>query len=873
MTEIVIPDLALVALIGASGAGKTTFARKHFQPTQVLSSDTFRGLVADDEDDMAATPAAFDALYYLAGKRLRAGRLTVIDATNVHPADRVKLLALAREHDVLTAAIVLDLPATVCLRRNSDRPDRTLPPHVIHRHRAALNRSLSRLPKEGFRTVSVLSTVDEVEAATIRYEKQYNDKRELTGPFDIIGDVHGCRAELVALLQRLGYQLEPDRVGRPVGVRHPTGRTAVFLGDLVDRGPDTAGVLRLVHGMVAAGHALAVPGNHESKLVRALDGRQVRVSHGLAESLAQLADEPAEFRRQVRDFLYGMVSHYVLDGGRLVVAHAGLTEAYQGRSSARVRQFCLYGDTTGETDEYGLPVRYPWAEDYRGRATVIYGHTPVAEPVWVNNTLCIDTGCVFGGRLTALRWPERELVSVPAERTWYTPVRPLPQAEPAGSLAALAVPPAAPPVAVPAAVRSEPDLLDLADVAGDRVVRTRHAGNVRVQSAHAAAALEVMSRYAIDPRWLVYLPPTMAPPRTSTVDGYLEYPTEAFEGYRADGVAELVCEEKHMGSRVVLLVCRDAGVAQTRFGVAGGSGALYTRTGRAFFAEAELTERLLARVRAAVEAAGLWAELDTGWLLLDAELLPWSAKAEALVREQYAAVGAAGTAALPAAVEALRVAAARGLDVAGLLGRTEARAANAASFVAAYRRYCWPTDGLTGIQIAPFTVLASEGRVHAAAERCWQLAVADRLAGADPELFRPTRRLAVNPACPEQIAAGVAWWAELTEAGGEGTVVKPAAGLARTGCGVSGSSLVQPGVKCRGREYLRIIYGPDYTEPANLSRLRSRGLGRKRALAVREYALGLEALDRLVAGEPLWRVHEAVFAILALESEPIDPRL
>ena len=287
---------------------------------------------------------------------------------------------------------------------------------------AARMRSLTR---EGFRTVHWLHGAAEVAAATIVRERLRTDYTDRTGPFDVIGDVHGCRAELEALLGKLGYVLTHDSSGRTDGAVPPAGRTAVFLGDLVDRGPDSPGVLRLVMGMVAAGHALAVPGNHENKLVRALDGRNVQVSHGLAETLSQLAAEDEEFRRQVGDFCRGLVSHLILDGGRLVVAHAGLKEAYQGRASGRVRSFALYGDTTGETDEYGLPVRYPWANDYRGRAMVLYGHTPTPEPEWVNNTMCLDTGCVFGGRLTALRYPEKELVSVPAERVWYEPAEPL----------------------------------------------------------------------------------------------------------------------------------------------------------------------------------------------------------------------------------------------------------------------------------------------------------------------------------------------------------------------------------------------------------------------------------------------------------------
>lgn len=871
--SLAVPELSLVLLVGASGSGKSTFAARHFAPTQVLSSDACRGLVADDENDQSATPDAFDVLNYIAGKRLAAGRLTVVDATNVQVEARRSLVELAKAHDVLPVAIVLDVPEEVCLERNAGRADRTFAAAVVRRQRSQLRRSLRGLAKEGFRKVHVLRSVDEVEAATIAYERAYNDKRELAGPFDIIGDVHGCASELRTLLTRLGYQLRYDEAGRAVGGRHPDGRTAAFVGDLVDRGPDTPGVLRLVMGMVGDGDALCVPGNHENKLVRALRGRNVQLTHGLPESLEQLGAESEEFRKEAEEFMYGLVSHYVLDGGKLVLAHAGLKEAYHGRASGRVRQFALYGDSTGETDEYGLPVRYPWARDYRGRATVVYGHTPVLEPAWENNTLCVDTGCVFGGRLTALRYPERELVSVPAEQVWYEPVRPLAPASTDGG------------------GRRESDVLDIRDVLGKRVVETATHGRVTVREENAAAALEVVSRFAVDPRWLVYLPPTMAPCATSTLDGLLEHPAEAFAGYRADGVGEVVCEEKHMGSRAVALVCRDAAVASARFGVRTGEiGALYTRTGRAFFDDPALTSALLGRLADAVGAAGLWDELDTGWLLLDAELLPWSAKALGLIRNQYAAVGSAARAALGPAVAALDLAAARGLDVSPLRSRTAARQAHADAFTEAYGRYCWPVSGLDGIALAPFQLLAAEGASLAGRDHRWQLAMIDRLVAGDPELLRRTDRRFVELADPAAVAEATAWWTELTTAGGEGMVVKPVAALVRdAGAGArAGASaaagagevpgrgagrLVQPGVKCRGPEYLRIIYGPDYTLPENLSRLRQRGLNHKRSLALREYALGLEALDRLAAGEPLWRVHEPVFAVLALESEPVDPRL
>jgi len=843
-----VTDLSLVVLIGASGSGKSTFARKHFKPTEVISSDFCRGLVADDENDQSASGDAFDVLHYIAGKRLAAGRRTVVDATNVQQESRRQLIELAKKYDVLPIAIVLDVPEEVCAERNASRTDRAdMPRRVIQRHIRELRRSLRHLEREGFRKVHVLRGVAEIESAEVRTEKRFNDLTHLAGPFDIIGDIHGCASELESLLGKLGY----------VDGAHPEGRTAVFVGDLVDRGPDAPGVLRRVMSMVGSGNALCVPGNHENKLGRYLKGRKVQHTHGLAETIEQLEGESDEFRARVREFVDGLVSHYVLDGGRLVVCHAGLPEKYHGRTSGRVRSHALYGDTTGETDDFGLPVRYPWAEDYRGRAAVVYGHTPVPQATWLNNTICLDTGAVFGGKLTALRWPERELVDVPAERVWYEPTKPLASEAPGGH---------------------EGRPLDLADVHGRRVIETRHAGRVSVREENAAAALEVMSRFAVDPRLLPYLPPTMAPTATSHSEGYLEHPAEAFGQYKEEGVARVVCEEKHMGSRAVALVCRDAGVARERFGVDGPTGALYTRTGRPFFDDGAVTEEILGRLRAAVTEAGLWEELAASnsasgsgdWLLLDAELMPWSLKASGLLRTQYAAVGAASGAAFPGALAALEGAAERGVDVGELLARQRERAADAAAFTDAYRRYCWTTDGLDGVRLAPFQILAVQGRSLAALPHDEQLALIDRLVEHDGSgLLQTTRRLFVDTGDPDSVRAGVDWWLEMTGRGGEGMVVKPVGAVVR---GKQGR-LVQPGIKCRGREYLRIIYGPEYTRPENLARLRGRFLNHKRSLAIREYALGLEALDRLAEGEPLWRVHEAVFGVLALESEPVDPRL
>ena len=272
--EIAVPKLSLVVLIGPSGSGKSTFARKHFLPTEVLSSDECRALVSDDENDQTATNEAFEVLHFIAAKRLAGGRLTVVDATNVQPEARKPLVALAREYHCLPVAIVFDLPEKLCQERNRGRSDRDFGPHVIRGQMSQLRRGLRGLQREGFRHIFVLKSPEDVDAATVTRVPLWNDKRDEHGPFDIIGDVHGCCDELEALLRQLGY--EPGELpeddpawGRRI-YRHPDGRKAVFLGDLVDRGPRVLDTLKLVRNMVTAGTAFCVPGNHDMKLMRKL---------------------------------------------------------------------------------------------------------------------------------------------------------------------------------------------------------------------------------------------------------------------------------------------------------------------------------------------------------------------------------------------------------------------------------------------------------------------------------------------------------------------------------------------------------------------------------------------------------------------------
>lgn len=861
---MIIPEFALVVLVGTSGSGKSTFAAKHFRPTEIISSDFCRGLVADDENSLEATSDAFDVLHYIAGKRLKRKKLTVIDATSVRPEDRKHLVQLARDHHCLAVAIVLNVPSKIAIARNETRPDRNFGGHVVRNQQRTLRRGLRSLRKrEGFRTVTILDSVEAIDALTITREPLWTNKRDEHGPFDFIGDVHGCCDELETLLAQLGYQFtqrDSAKLGYERTYTNPDGRKAVFVGDLVDRGPRSLDVIGLVANMVNSGSGICVPGNHDMKFMRWLKGRNVRVAYGLSLTIGELEALPDTIRdqrkRDLTAFLDGLISHYELDDGKVVVAHAGMKEEMQGRASGQVRQFALYGETTGETDEFGLPVRYPWAQDYRGKSLIVYGHTPIPEPEWLNNTINIDTGCVFGGSLTALRYPERELVSVPAQREYAKSKRPLVKQDDRS------------------AQQMSDDVLDISEVIGKQIVSTRLRSNITIRAENAAAALEIVSRFAVDPKWLIYLPPTMSPVETSQREGYLEYPDEAFAYFREQGVEQVVCEEKHMGSRAIVIVCQQPTVARTRFGIADDAlGVIYTRTGRRFFDDTALENDLLDVVRKALDKVDFWQRYNTEWVCLDCELMPWSAKAQALLQEQYAAVGSAAIASLSAANELLHQASQRSLPIEALSTKWQSKQDAVSSYIEAYQHYCWPVTSLADLRLAPFHILATEGAVHADKNHEWHMAeigrfVTDRSVTDAPDLLFRTTYKTVTLQDPASYTDAVAWWVAMTAKGGEGMVVKPLDFIAK---GKKG--LVQPALKVRGQQYLRLIYGAEYDSAENLPRLRKRSVGRKRSLALREFALGIEALESFIRRAPLRKTHRCVFGILALESEPVDPRL
>jgi protein phosphatase len=854
--QLKVPELCVIVLIGASGSGKSSFAKKHFLPGEILSSDFFRGLVSNDETSLESTKDAFDALHYILKTRLKRGLLTVIDATNVQREARQPLLDIAKEFHVFSAAIIFNMSDELCSERNKLRPDRQFGPHVIRNHNKDLRRSLRYLAKD-FRYVYALNSLEEVEVATIERQRLWNNLKHEHGPFDIMGDVHGCADELEELLEKLAYTFTEKSEGRYRRVySHPAGRKAFFVGDLVDRGPRVLDSYELVKNMLDAGTGFCVPGNHDVKLVRKLYGKDVKITHGLEKTLVELESLPSDLRpayeKQMADFFDDLTSHHILDDGKLVVAHAGMKESLQGRTSGTVRAFALYGETTGETDEFSLPVRYNWAAEYRGKAMVVYGHTPVPEPSWLNNTINIDTGCVYGGALTALRYPERELISVPAKQIYAESSRPFKKEE------------------LLSIQQELDDVLDIEDVLGKRIISTRLMHNVTIREENAKAALEVMSRFVVNPKWLIYLPPTMSPVTTNKTGDLLEHPEAAFAYYREQGVTSVICEEKHMGSRIIVIVAKDEEAIRKRFGITGeGFGICYTRTGRPFFNDATIQTALLHQLRDALTETNFWEDFKTDWVCLDAELMPWSTKAQALLEHQYAAVGTSASHSLSETLTVLEQTKARGSDISALFAHTKQRAESVKNYVEAYRRYCWEVKSVNDLKLAPFHIMATENTVHIDKTHLWHLEnIAKYVLTSSAIPMQATSFKEVDLLSDLSSADATQWWEKLTHKGGEGMVVKPLDFIA-----LSKKSFVQPALKVRGKEYLRIIYGPEYTLPENIERLRPRNVSAKRMLAMREFSLGVEGLERFVKREPLRRVHECVFGVLALETEPIDPRL
>lgn len=861
---IPFPHGGIIVLVGPSNSGKTTLLRRLVEEgvlleTEMVSSDTYRTLVGDVEyldwkgrpreeadilysDYQKLSGLAFEAMNTVVSMRSRLGKLTVVDATHLQPEYRRKYIEIAAGHDLPCVAWVLDVPEQTLLARDKTREQPRGRQRVKSQY-SQFKRSLRGLREEGFDFTYMLK-----EPEAVQFVRRDNPLlADIGAGIDVIGDIHGCYDEMLELLGELGYAA--DEAGL---YRHPAGRMLVSVGDVMSRGPRSLDTMIFWKRHVDAGIARMTDSNHGWKIARYLSGRNVTLSHGdenIAAELRLLEEEAgteaaAALKEELKQFLLSAPSHLVMcrDGvRRLVIAHAGIRDEYIGRQSRRVQDFCRYGDTDG-MDAAGAPVRKEWYTGHESGELIVWGHDPRPYPAVVKNTINIDQGAVFGGSLTAYRYPEQEFVSVKAHRDYAEdPDSPLIRWE-RGRFA--------PP--------------NLGRLVNGYSVFTDAYGELSVRGDYVKAAVDTVSHYTVPLEELVYIPPTMSPtPSVSADESYLEHPQEAFDYFRSQGVTTMVAEKKHMGSRAVLLLFRDEQAAVSYIGRPA-LGTIYSRTGRAFF-DRETEAQVLARLNADLVQAGYFSRYNTEMLLLDAEIIPWNLKARELIATQYAHVAEAAKMDREQLLVKLRQAEAAGRDVTGWVQEMEAKLQSVQVFRQAFQQYCWDVSGLEGIRIAPFHILAHSGQSFFDHSHIWHMEQARLLDGISP-LFMETEYRVIHSGADE--ADVIKWWQDMTEDGHEGIVIKPETFITK-----NGRHMVQPAIKVRGRKYLHIIYGIDYLQPDNLKRLKQRKTSKKERHALMECALSVESVNRFIRKEPLERVHECVLAALALESDPVDPRL
>ncbi|MGG1400333.1 polynucleotide kinase-phosphatase [Bacillus salipaludis] len=864
MRTIHLPHAGIVLFVGSSNSGKTTvlnrfIAEKVILPSEVVSSDQFRVLVSDiefiiwndrprDEADALydeynqISKEAFQAMDFLIEKRCRLNKLTLIDATHLRVEDRKRYLEIAKKHHVPAIAIVLNLPEKELLERDKER-EYPRGRKRIKQQFQQFQKTLRSIKKEGFQRFYILNEEEIQALEVLRLENPL--VIDVGNGIDLIGDIHGCYGEFMDLLRKLGY-IE-NHEGYYV---HPDGRKILSLGDIMSRGPRSIDTLQFFQKHVEAGLAYMIDSNHGWKIARWLDGRQVTLAHGDEKVEAEFENYEKRFgkeatdafKKQLKEMLLEAKSHYIIqrNGVNVAVAvHAGIKDYYIGKQSPRISDFCRYGDTDG-LDENGKPLRKDWTLFHKSSELILWGHDPKPQPLQINNTLNIDQGVVFGGRLTAFRYPEKDLVSVKAKQDYANvPDNPLKEWE--------------------SKRLAPPNIRKFIDGFAVSTEQNRH---IAIAADGVKSALDDLSHFTVPIEEIPYIPPTMSPtPKPSRLEEYLEHPLEAFEYYQANGIDKMVVEKKHMGSRGILFLFKNKQVAKEYVGKET-LGTIYTRTGRPFF-QTDLGERIMEMLNR--DLSGYFEKHNTDFVLLDAEILPWNLKAKELILNQYAHVGEMALLDRKKIKQMLEKAIENGKGVTEWLQETKVELVEAEIFNEVYQNYCWETEGIEGIQIAPFHTLAHSNQSFFDHPHVWHMEK-NREFSRLSSLFIETKYRVVSDEA--SMEAAIKWWEEMTENGHEGFVVKPENFVAR-----HKGKLLQPAIKVRGRKYLHIIYGIDYLKPENLVRLKQRNAGKKQRNALKEFCLGLEAVQRFVQRESLERVHECVLGVLALEAEPIDPRL
>jgi polynucleotide kinase-phosphatase len=866
-TEIQLPYAGIVLLVGPSNSGKTTLLKNWInqgilKSSEVVSSDQFRLLIGDtdfiewgsrpkDEADVLQntyqqlSQKAFEAMDSIIETRASLNKLTIVDATHLYSDDRMKYIEMARRHHVPSVAIVLDIPTDILMERDENR-DNPRGKKRVKQQAQTFAKNKRYIKKEGFRYQYLLK---HNEIQEIQLKRNLNPiEIEIKNGIDFIGDVHACFDELLELLNSLGYT--PNNEGL---YTHPDGRKFVSVGDVMSRGPKSIESMIFFKKHVYAGIAYMIDSNHGWKIARWLDGRNVTLSHGdenVAEEFNHYESMYGEektniLKEELKNFLLRAPSHYIFkkNGIRVAVAaHAGIKDEYIGKQSYAVSDFCRYGDTDNST-EHEKPVRKDWFTGHQSKELIIWGHDPKVQPLVINNTINIDQGAVFGGSLTAFRYPEKGFVTVKAKQDYSGMTDN--------------------PLSAWKAIRLNPPNIGRF-INGYSVLTEQH-GEVKVQGGVVKSAIDSISHFTVPIEELIYIPPTMSPtPEPSKLEDYLEHPSEAFDYYYSNGIETMVVEKKHMGSRGVLLLFKDKESGEKYVGRPT-LGTIYTRNGRSFFSQGTQAE-ILEKLNRDLTENGYFKKYNTDFVLLDAEILPWNLKADELISSQYAHVAEAAIMDRTKLKEMLESVLKHSRDVESWIFEASKRLQNALTFKEVFEKYCWNTNGLQGIQIAPFHLLAHSQETFFNMPHSWHMELNKEFSTLS-DLFIETEYRIVSD--EESKKEAIRWWVEMTEEGHEGFVVKPETFISKNNKG----KLLQPAIKVRGRKYLHIIYGMDYLLPENLKRLKQRNVGKKQRHALMEFALGIEGINRFVKEDSIERIHECVLATLALEAEPIDPRL
>lgn len=858
--EIQLPKGAIVLCIGPSNSGKSTLLGKLVNNQQILhseivSSDTYRELVADIdfidfstvhseeqdvlyEDYQRISTEAFNLLYAAVEARAKLNKVTFVDATNLRSFERAKYFEIAQKQHVPIFALIFDISKSELLIRDEKR----LQPRGkkrITQQINTMNYELKAIKKEPFHKLFVWRG----EELNITRKPSLHEL-ELGNGFDILGDIHGCYDEMLELITQLGYVKQGD-----VYI-HPEGRRLLSAGDVMSRGPKSIATMLFWLRQIEAGLSYMTDSNHGWKIARWLRGQSVSLNHGdeyVAEEFEQYekhhGKEATEaLKARFAKMLLAAPSHYILTKNnvrKVVITHAGIKDHYIGKQSKRILDFCRYGDIQ-RIDEQGKPIRADWFVEHKTSELIVWGHDPKIKPFKANRTLNIDQGVVFGGQLTAFRYPEQTLVAVTAHKNYVgNENNPLVEAK----SKRFANPKAS-------------------HFMNGFIVHTKAGDDVTIPKEKALAALDTFSHHTLPIEQVVYIPPTMSPtPQTSSLPGYLEHPTEAFNYYKKNGVTQMIAEKKHMGSRAVIFIAKNESITKELLNTET-LGIITTRTGRAFF-DAQLQQEMVVAIHQELLAKNYFEKFETDFVLMDAEILPWNLKAHGLIDKQYANVS--DQALMDRQMLLSKLLATTHVDVSSWIDEYTHKVKNAARFDAVYQNYCWPTKDLKGIQIAPFHILAHSQTTNFDQPHTWHMEM-NAFLSENSSLFIATEyRLINNEQDEEEV---IQWWKDMTEHGHEGIVIKPLNFIEeRKG------KMLQPAIKVRGREYLRIIYGMDYTDETQLKQLKKRNPSRKMKNALLEFKLGLEGIQRFVHFESSARVHECVLATLALESEGIDPRL